>query len=81
MVSGQQFLLDIPTIRIEYQTFPLKVNRCPKRSINYRVFANLDYFKTFNSSFVKTSKLVVSPFVSECHADKEYIDYVLHFEL
>lgn len=81
MVSGQQFLLDIPTIRIEYQTFPLKVNRCPKRSTNYRVFANLDYFKTFNSNFEKTLKLVVSPFVSEFLADKEYIDYVLHFEL
>lgn len=81
MVSGQQFLLDIPTIGIEYRTFPLKVNICPKRSINYRVFANLDYFKTFNSSFVKTLKLVVSPFVSEFHADKEYMDYVLHFEL
>lgn len=48
---------------------------------NYRVFVNLDYFKIFNFSFVKILKLVVSLFVSEFYVDKEYIDYVLYFEL
>lgn len=57
------------------------MNRCLKRLINYRVFVNLDYFKIFNFSFVKILKLVVSLFVSEFYVDKEYIDYVLYFEL
>lgn len=57
------------------------MNRCLKRLINYRVFVNLDYFKIFNFSFVKILKLVVSLFVSEFYVDKEYVDYVLYFEL
>lgn len=57
------------------------MNRCLKRLINYRVFVNLDYFKIFNFSFVKILKLVVSLFVSEFYVDKEYMDYVLYFEL
>lgn len=57
------------------------MNICLKRLINYRVFVNLDYFKIFNFSFVKILKLVVSLFVSEFYVDKEYVDYVLYFEL
>lgn len=83
MVSGQRFLLDILTIRIEYQNFPLKVKqqRCPKIQSITEFFANSDYFKTLISCFVKTCKLWVSPFVNKFHADKEYMVYVLHFEL